>query len=465
MYLGSRVASAAGNLLAVMIFTRLAGPEEYGHYVLIFAWALIAYGFGAQWIRFSFFGVYHPQRFGEYVTSLGLLLGSGVSVVALVFTVLGGLGLFEPGFLVAVFAMVCGITVYEAAFEVARTLLYARGVALSMLLRAMLMVTFGSASLWLGMGARGLAFAIATAQVIAAIPAFTVLFKIKLSLGSRAAAISMLSYGWPLFLSFGVSAVGQTIDRLLLAKYLGAAALGSYGVVADLLRQSFTVFGEVIILSLITVAKRQANEGNLSAANFILRKAFNGCLAVAAFGAAFFMVFGDAVLHIVLRPEFFAPTSQLIPIFSLGFAFVIMRDFYFAQVIYFTRASFLDLLVCLLFLTVSTILSLLLIPTHGLHGAAIAMMTTNIISCLAFMMLGRRWFKLPIDLTGLATIPVLAALFVLGAHVMANFVRGTDVTLILDAAVFVLFGSLAIRRFDVLSAVPTVAIGDKVPAG
>jgi O-antigen/teichoic acid export membrane protein len=465
MYLGSRAASAAGNLLAVMIFTRLAGPAEYGHYVLIFAWSLIVYGFGAQWMRFAFFGVYHPQRFGEYVTSLGLLLGCGVVAVALSLTALGVAGLFEPGFLVAVFAMVCGITVYEAAFEVSRTLLYARGVALSMLLRATLSVTLGSASLWLGGGARGLAFAIALTHIIASIPSFTVLFKIRLAHASRAALMHILTYGWPLLLSFGVSALGQTIDRLLLARYLGTAALGPYGVVADLLRQSFTVFGEVIILSFITVAKRHANDGNLTVANFILQKAFNSCLAVATFGAAFFIVFGDRMLHVLLRPEFIAPTSDLIPIFAVGSAFVIMRDFYFAQVIYFTHASYLDLLVNLVFLAVSTTLSLLLIPTHGLHGAAIAMMVTNIISCFSFMMLGRRWFRLPIDFTGLATIPALAALFVFGAYVVPDFVSGGHAPLILDAIVFVLFGTLAIRRFGVLGAIPTVAIGDEARAG
>ena len=46
LYLSARAVSAAGNLLAVAIFSRLAGPAEYGHYVLIFAWSLIVYGFG-----------------------------------------------------------------------------------------------------------------------------------------------------------------------------------------------------------------------------------------------------------------------------------------------------------------------------------------------------------------------------------------------------------------------------------
>src|ERR1700758_5514673 len=84
VYLCARTMSAAGNLLAVAIFSRLAGPAEYGHYVLIFAWSLIAYGFGAQWMRFAYFGVYHLDRFGEYIASLARLLAAGLAVVALV---------------------------------------------------------------------------------------------------------------------------------------------------------------------------------------------------------------------------------------------------------------------------------------------------------------------------------------------------------------------------------------------
>jgi O-antigen/teichoic acid export membrane protein len=465
MYLGSRAASAAGNLLAVMIFTRLAGPAEYGHYILIYTWSLIVYGFGAQWMRFAYFGVYHPQHFGEYVASLARLLGCGLAIVALVLTAMAVFGWFEPGFLVAVFALVFGLAVYEIAFEVARTLLYARGVALSMILRTVLVVTFGSLSLWLGGGARGLALAIAAAHVIAAAPSFTAFSKFRLSQGSRAAALRILSYGWPLLLSFGVSAIGQTIDRLLLARYLGAATLGPYGVVADLLRQTFTVFGDVITLSLVTMAKQHISDGNVDAANSILQKAFNACLAVAAFGAAFFIVFGDVVLRAVLKPEFVAPTQPLIPIFSVAFAFITMRNFYFAQVIYFSRASYLELVISLLFLVVSTALSMLLIPPYGAHGAALSLMTASIISCIAFMVLGRRWYQLPIDLTGLAIITTLAALFVFGARAAADFVPGVYAPLILDALVFILFGTFAIRRFGVLSAVPHVALREEMHPG
>ena len=451
LYLSARIISAAGNLLAVAVFSRLAGPAEYGHYVLIFAWSLIVYGFGAQWICFAYFGVYQPERFGEYIGSLARLLGVGLMLVAVVLAALGLFGFFEPSFLFSVFALVCGIAIYEAAFEVARTLLKARGAALSMILRTILMVGFGGTSLYLGGGARGLAIAIALAHIIAAAPSLATLSKIQSWNFSRAASLHIVSYGWPLLLSFGVTAVGQSIDRLMLAHYLGLATLGPYGVVADVMRQSFTVLGEAIILSLVTVAKTQANRGNSGAAHETLQKAFNACLTAATFGAAFFIIFGDVVLRVVLQPEFVTPMRDLIPIFAIAFAFATMRNFYFAQVIYFTNASYLELVVSLLFLAVSTALSVMLVPVYGPHGAAAALMVASVVACLAFMALGRRWYRMPIDLIALAVLPSIAAICVFGAHTIAAAVPGQTARLALDALLFAACSGFAIRHFGLLN--------------
>lgn len=464
-YLSARAVSAAGNLFAVAVFSHLAGPTEYGHYLLIFAWSLIVYGFGAQWMRFAYFGVYQTERFGEYVGSLLWLLSGGIAVVALVLTALGAFGVFAPSFLVAVFALVCGTTVYEAAFEVARTLLNVRMATLSMVLRALLTVAFGSASLWFGGGARDLAFAVAAAQVLAAAPSLASFSGFRWSPGTRATALRIVGYGWPLFLSFGVTAVAQSIDRLLLAHYLGAATLGPYGVVADVMRQSFTVVGEAISLSLVTIAKSHANDGDIDASNAALQRTFNACLATAAFGAAFFIVFGDVAFRAVLQPEFIAPTNSLVPIFAVAFAFMTMRNFYFAQVIYFTHASYLDLVVAIVFVAVSTTLSLLLVPGHGAEGAALALSASCIVSCLAFMFLGRQWYRLPVDLSALKLMPALALCFVLGARATVYFVPGGYLPVILNALIFAVLGGFAVRRFGLLTASAAgAALGEGVRA-
>jgi O-antigen/teichoic acid export membrane protein len=462
LYLSARIVSAVGNFLAVVIFSRLAGPAEYGHYVLIFAWSMIVYGFGAQWMRFAYFGVYHPQRFSEYVASLARLLSVGIASVAVVLAALGLFGFFEPSFLVAVFALVCGMTLYESAFEVARTLLNARGAALAMMLRTVLVLGLGTAALVCGGGARELAIAIAVAHIIAATPTLSSFANIRLSSSSRAASFHIISYGWPLLLSFGVTAMGQSIDRLLLAHYLGIATLGPYGVVADALRQSFTVFGEAIILSLVTVAKQQSNADDAVAANGTLQKAFNACLASATFGAAFFIVFGGPLLQLLFAPAFVAPTRDLIPIFAVAFAFLTMRSFYFAQVIYFTNASYLDLVVSFLFLVVSTGLSVLLVPTYGVHGAAIALMMSCIVSCIAFLILGRRFYRLPIDFAALGVMPSLAMLFVFAAHVIGEALPGHSLPLVADAALFAAAAGFAVHHFGLMSLPSVEVVGDRI---
>jgi hypothetical protein len=218
-----------------------------------------------------------------------------------------------------------------------------------------------------------------------------------------------------------------------------------------MLRQSFVVVGEAIILALVTVAKTQANRGDEAGAALTLQKAFNACLAAATFGAAFFIVFGDTVLRAVLQPEFVAPMHDLIPIFAIAFAFVTMRNFYFAQVIYFTTASYLELVVALLYLGVSTTLSLLLVPRYGPAGAATALMVACIVACLAFMVLGRRWYRMPVDLTALAVMPALAGLFIFGADAAAKWVAAPTQLLLIDAAIFAVCGGFAVRRFDLLS--------------
>jgi O-antigen/teichoic acid export membrane protein len=457
LYLSARTVSAAGNLLAVAIFSRLAGPAEYGHYVLIFAWSLIVYGFGTQWMRYAYFGVYHPGRFGEYVASLARLLGAGAVAVALVLTALGLFRLFEPGFLIAVFALVCGMTIYEAAFEVARTTLNARGAALSMILRAALTLGLGSASLWFGGGARGLALAIAIGNGVAAIPALATFAEVRLSDFSRAASLHIVSYGWPLFLSFGVTAAGLSIDRLLLAHYLGLAALGPYGVVADILRQSFTVVGEIIILSLVTLAKQHANEDNRDAADKTLLKAFNACFAAATFGAAFFIVFGNLVLQAVLKPEFIAPTAGLIPFFAIAFAFMTMRNFYFGQVIYFSNASYLELIVSLLVLVISIALSVTLVPVYGVYGAATSFLVASMVGCIAFVVLGRRWYKMPIDLVALGVLPSLAIIFIFAAHNAEGLFASASARFAVDAVIFAICAGYAVRHFGLLSLPPSPA--------
>lgn len=449
MYLGSRVIAAAGNLLAVAIFSQIAGPAEYGRYVLIFAWSMIVYGFGSQWMRFAYFGVHQTGRIDEYAASLVRLLGAALTLLAVGLAIIVAITPLDPLFLMSVFALVCGMTVYEAAFEVTRTRMKAGTASLSMILRTGLIILFGSLALWFTGSAAALALALALAHLLAAIPCLALFSKAGWSLAGRRATRDILIYGWPLLLSFGVNAVGQSIDRLILGHIGGYAALGSYGVLADLLRQSFTVIGEAIVFTFITVAKQHSEQNNVVECDRVLRKAFNACLATAAFGAAFFLAFGPFVVKLLFGRAFASALPDVIPPLAVAFAFITMRNFYFAQVIYFTQASYLELCVSTLFVVVSSALAVLLVPGHGAEGAALSLMTASIVSCIAFMIAGRRFFRLPIDAAGALAIPLMAGSFLLITYLVRQFAGDPAVSLPLVVA-YVLMVGFAVYHFGLL---------------
>src|SRR4029077_10416864 len=156
LYFASRTLSAAGSLLAVVIFTRLIGPVEYGHYLLIFAWSTIVFGFSTQWLGYAYFGAYESKRMNEYVNSFVQLTIGALAVLVAGFALMAWLEFWKPEFLFSVCWLVVCISIYSNALQIARTKINSRGGAISMMMRACLTIIFGSLVLWMGGGATGL---------------------------------------------------------------------------------------------------------------------------------------------------------------------------------------------------------------------------------------------------------------------------------------------------------------------
>jgi len=89
-------------------------------------------------------------------------------------------------------------------------------------------------------------------------------------------------------------------------------------------------------------------------------------------------------------------------------------------------------------------------------------MVASVISCLTFMVLGRRWYRMPIDFTALCVMPGLAALFVFGAHATVEIFPGSLVPLAVDGLIFALFGGFCIRYFGLLNVTPPATVGDSI---
>ncbi|MDB5537448.1 MAG: Membrane protein involved in the export of O-antigen and teichoic acid, partial [Devosia sp.] len=145
------------------------------------------------------------------------------------------------------------------------------------------------------------------------------------------------TYGWPLILALMAGALSINLDRIALGWWVGAGAVGPYGAVADIIRQSFVVLGEAIAAAYISQAKAQA--GEQEARRTILRRAFVTLWVIVVFGVIGFVLFGTGVIGVVLAPDYRDTALAAMPILVLGTAGLVLRAYYFGQVIYFANSA------------------------------------------------------------------------------------------------------------------------------
>ncbi|GEP10717.1 lipopolysaccharide biosynthesis protein [Methylobacterium gnaphalii] len=436
-YVGSRAVAAALNLMSLAAFTRLAPVDTFGTYLLILSWSIVVYGATCQWPKFAFFALYEEARAPAQIATLVRMLAALLAMTALAMGATAAFGLIDHRFAAAVVAATAGITLFEGMNEIARTRLHAEAVAMSVVSRGVLVLGLGCAALAFTGEALDLVLAFGLANALAAIPAaLSVWPQIRGGRGSLIEARRLLAYGWPLVLSFGIAALAQTIDRLMIGKTIGTEDLGAYGAIGDFLRQSFVVFGESIALSMISIAKRDARGGGMEAADPILCDAARALTLIGAFGAVFFLTFDEVVVSILLGPSYRASAMAVAPYLIVASICMMFRAYYFGQVIYFNGSSRLDAIASAALLATTGSLSLLLIPHYGVKGAAIALAAGQAVACLVYIAAAEGRVRMPVPVLDIALI-IACAFFAYAATLGLDLLAGgrTPILLVLKALV------------------------------
>lgn len=433
IYVGSRGVAAALNMASVAVFTRLSPAHTYGSYLYLLSWALVLYGATCQWPKFSFFALYDEGRARAQIGTVVRILAASLLLAGLAAGLAAALGLIAAPAAGAIMLLAIGFTLFEGSTEIARTRLKAGAVAASVLCRAVLMLGLGSVVLHVTGDPVDLAMTIAVSNALGALPALVTIGPLMRGKGSRDEARRLIAYGWPLVLSFGVAALAQSLDRLIIAKTVGPAGLGAYGAIADFLRQSFIVFGEALALSLMSIAKREARLGGMAAASGVLCDAARAMTAIAAFGAVFFLCFDDLVITILLGPGYREEARRLAPVLILASILMMFRSYYFGQVIYFTRTSRLEAAAALATLVTVACASLLLIPSLGAFGAALAFAGGQAAACLVLVVGAERAgtaMPLPLaDMGGIAAAALAAGLAIVGIGLLPGGTQPPGVVL------------------------------------
>ncbi len=374
VYLAAKVLSALLNAASVVLFVRIAGDAAYGEYLIGFAFAFIAFSFATQWLLSAHFGRQSPSRAHHVATAAVLMILATLPVGLLIVALCAMLGFIGPALAWPACALVVGLAVYYTANELGRAQLAVGAVALGAFLRSFGTLVLGSLALWRLGSPAALLLAVAVAHVIAAAP---IAYRLRRSLWAagfawpdRAEYRALWRFGAPLIIAGGASALALSIDRIILDRVLGAAAVGPYGAVLDFTKQSFIIVGESVTVSYVSYAKALHGDERMEASRDVLRQASATIAFLAAFGLVFFALFGTPLFATLFGLAADALDGVLVWL-ALGNAFLLMRAYYFGQVIYFTGSVRLELRATLVALLLGVGLGLWLIPAYGTMGAAV----------------------------------------------------------------------------------------------
>lgn len=406
-YLLARGAPGVINFAALALYTRLLAPAEFGRYALIVAGVGLAQVILFQWLKLVIarylpgYGE-QPERFLGAIMALFLWLALIATGLGLALAVLwpdpvwrGLLALAVP-LLLAQAWFQCNLTV--AATRLAPGL-YGRLLAS----KASLALLIGGTLAWLGVGAYAPLIGLISGHLLALL-----LFGLAAWNGVRprnpgsGLLRRQLAYGLPLTVTYALGWVVSSSDRLLIAWLLDDGAVGVYAVGYDLAQHSLGLLLAIVSTAAYPLAVHALERRGPAAAKAQLAR--NGALiiSVAFAGAAGLAVLAPQLVSLLVGDAFRTGAVQILPWVALAAALAGLKSLHIDIAFHLGAQTRQLLASATLAALVNVALNLLLIPSHGILGAAWATAAAFGLAALASLWLSRGVFDMP------ALLPLLA---------------------------------------------------------
>ena len=399
IYLAGRLLPALVSFAAVIWYTHLVTPAQYGAYALVLLAANVANIGLFQWLR---------------VAVLRLAPGESADLAVLRSTALAGFGglvllSFVPGTLIFLLApealrglvawivpLTWGLAWSDLNLDWLRARLAPWRYSLLALSRSLLTLGLSLLFVYRGEAERGL---LAGAVLGALLPGF--LFMPALCGGVRwrhvdfALLRRMKTYGLPLAATYLLSGVVGGLDRFLLGALGGAALVGPYAAAADIARNALHTLMQAVNLGAFPLAVRALEQEGEEAARAQLRHNAVLLALVSLPAATGLFVAAPALVTTLLHGAFHAVA---LPVFGLVAVATLLngwRVFYLDQSFQLGHKTGPQVWIMGLTLSTGFVLSLFLIPRLGSTGAALGNICTFAVAAGLSWHWGRRIFPLP----------------------------------------------------------------------
>lgn len=375
-YLPAKVVPALVGLLAIPILTHMLSADQYGQFVLAMTSLMLIASFCISWlvsVTIRFYIVYgvevlfrtcRPFLVGALAVGCGLW-GAAVLLLRerLDTEMLAWVGI--------VWIIAQGVFEYFAGWLRARNRAKAYSIALSWRSVAGLMIAVSL----LAAGFQG-AKVVLLGAAVAMVAALVFMPRVALSADSESAypvntskvVGDILRYGIPAAFVNLVTVGLSLADRYVIGAYMGTESVAIYGASYDLAEKTIFFANSMLLLSSSVIGFRIfEREGGMAAANFLSRLMRIYLLGALPLVGAL-AIFAPNIVTVLL-PTPYAGGTVVLPIVAVGGLLVGMMHRY-SLLLSFHKRTDLIMWCGVAALFVNILSCLVLIPSHGLFGAA-----------------------------------------------------------------------------------------------
>lgn len=387
------------NLLALVIYTRLLSPEEYGQYALVVAGVGLASAVIFRWLNLGllrFITAYQGRQevFLSTVAAgfIGMMVLSGLFCAFCLFFIVNSQlrSLWVIG-LVLLWLQ----AFFDLNQELARTQFSPARYGLLALIKAVAALIIGGLLAYIGWGAFGLFFGLMAGSISAALWVLKKEWRaVRFRLVDRELMNQLCTYGLPLTATFALGFVVNSSDRFLLGWLLSTETAGLYSVGYDLAKNSLGIFMMVVNLAAYPLAVRALEQKGIAAAQEQLCQNATMLIAVGLPVTSGFALLSPNIAAAFLGPEFRGYAADLMPWVIFGALLAGIKSYYFDLSFQLGRRTIMQVWVTLAAAVLNVALNFWWIPFFGIMGAAYSTVAAFALSLVMSWGLGRRVFPL-----------------------------------------------------------------------
>ncbi|MFJ6023830.1 lipopolysaccharide biosynthesis protein [Brevundimonas sp. NPDC092305] len=403
-YLPANIVQGVVGFLAIVLFTRILSPEDFGRYALAFSVTTLVHVAVFTWLEAAMARFWATEEPGPGLAAHFASLYRAAFLVSLIYVPVVALAIWlwpaDPNFKLALAFGLCSSPIrclaklgqerLRAAGEVSRSAGLDMGVTISGLI-------IGVGFAMLGAGGASPLIGLALGS-LAALP-FVLPGELR---QARTGVVTVqrvqtyAGYGYPIAASLALTVVLASTDRFLLAAFLDEAAVGAYHAGYTIANRTLDVLflwlGTAGQPALVMALERGGGERLREAA----REQASTFLLIGLPAAAGVALVARSLAEVLIGEDLRTAAALVTPWIALSALLYGLTAYYFGQAFTLGKKTRLLLVAMAIPALLNVVLNLILVPRFGVVGAAWATAASFGVGMLATMGIGRRAVTLPI---------------------------------------------------------------------